>query len=666
MTSAVGRRVSARALVARLLVLPVVLVGMLVAMAAPALAHPALVSSSPGAGYAVTSAPAEVVLTFNEPVSLPDRPLTVRGADGDVRELRVALDAGGATLRGTPAAPLPEGAYEVSYRVIGRDGDTIAGTFRFGVATAVGAAVGGVVTEGAPERVQPATSLLRALLFLGLSLALGGAYLAWRVRAATGGLPAVRPLVRAGSLVALAGATGLLAALGPVSQVLQRASAPGVARLLVAEAVLLALAALTARRPGGAMPVTFLLGVVVFEAARAHPGEVSGAPGAALTVVHLLAGALWLGGLVHTLRLASAWRNRSAAVRVAVATYARNAFALFVLVAASGTLSALLLLPARADWTGTTYGQVLLVKLALFAFVVTAALLARARLRRTRRQPAGEADTAPGEVAAAAGFIAPGQSARRAPLGRAAGLEAALLAGVVLAAAAVTSVTPARLVPASSLLVAPVGATLRTAERIHQVSVSVVASEGRVEVRADAPDDGEPLAIAMAGRVSTAGGTERPLPLVSCGEFCWTGPVQWGAGQNALTFDVDAGRWRAGQVSIPVSWPVVPAPALLARVQTAMGARSTIDTAETVTSGFGVVVPHMSRRTGQEFLFGQPWAEGGATDAAVLEQGGQRTLLFALPALGYHFAMRLDAADRIVSERIVTPNHLLTREYRYP
>ncbi len=97
-----------------------------------------------------------------------------------------------------------------------------------------------------------------------------------------------------------------------------------------------------------------------------------------------------------------------------------------------------------------------------------------------------------------------------------------------------------------------------------------------------------------------------------------------------------------------------------------MGARTAIDTVETVTSGFGVVLPHRSRRTGQEFLSGQPWAEGGATDAVVVEGAGRPTLLFALPALGYHFAMRLDAADRIVSKRIVTPNHLLTRDDRYP
>jgi hypothetical protein len=59
-------------------------------------------------------------------------------------------------------------------------------------------------------------------------------------------------------------------------------------------------------------------------------------------------------------------------------------------------------------------------------------------------------------------------------------------------------------------------------------------------------------------------------------------------------------------------------------------------------------------------------SDGGATDPVVINDGEQRTLMFALPALGYHFAMRLDEQDRIVAERIVTPNHLITRRYSFP
>lgn len=51
-------------------------------------------------------------------------------------------------------------------------------------------------------------------------------------------------------------------------------------------------------------------------------------------------------------------------------------------------------------------------------------------------------------------------------------------------------------------------------------------------------------------------------------------------------------------------------------------------------------------------------------DAVLDTSAGRRTLRFALPSLGYHFALELDSADRIVSERIVTPN-LLTRSYSY-
>ena len=645
-----------RAAAGRLVVLAVLASGGLLGIAGPASAHPALVSSAPGAGYAVTDPPGEIALAFNEPVTLPDRPLVVTDDTGAPVRLRVTAAQGGTSLVGAPETPLPIGAYEVTYRVVGRDGDLIAGTFAFGVATPVGA-VGasgraGVSGGGGPETVPVGMTALRGLLFLGVAVALGGGWFAWRVDSATGGLPGPRPLLRAGSVAALLAALGLLAALNGPAGLVDAATAPGVGRLLGLQVVLLALAALFARRPGrGVLAALMLLLVIALEAARAHPGEADGPLGAVLTVTHFLAGALWLGGLVHVLRLAAAWRDRSKAVRVAARTYARNAFVLFVVVSATGTVSAVRLLPALDDWTGTTYGRLLLVKIAAFLLVVLLAVAARRRLRRTRPVPSTEGIAIP--------------SPRR-PIGRIAAAETALLAGVVLAAAAVTTVTPARLVPVSALLAAPVGPTVRVAERARQVSVSVVASQGRVVIGADAPDDGTPAKVRLDGQVVAPSGAARALDLDSCGPSCWTGPVDWTPGTNLLELDVAADRYDAGSVTIAVPWPAVPAAGLLRRVQDAMGARTAIDTVETVTSGFGTVLPHRSRRTGQQFLAGQPWAQGGAADATVAEQDGSRTLLFALPALGYHFALRLDQADRIVSERIVTPNHLLTREYRYP
>ncbi|MGI8537324.1 MAG: copper resistance CopC/CopD family protein [Mycobacteriales bacterium] len=642
------------AVLSRVAVLGVLVAAWLLGAAGPAAAHPALVSSSPGAGYAVTDPPREIALAFNEPVTLTDRPLVVTTQRGEPVVVRVTATQQGTGLLGIPDRPLAVGGYEVAYRVVGRDGDLIAGTFAFGVATPVGA-VGNSdragVSGGGPESVPVGTTALRGLLFLGVAVALGGGWFAWRVDDATGGLPGPRPFLRAGAVVALLAAFGLLTGLRTAGGLLGAATGPGVGRLLGLQAVLLAAAAVTARRPGrGAVAALLLLGVVGLEGARAHPAEVGGPLGAVLTVTHLLAGALWLGGLVHLLRVTASWRGRPRAVRVAAATYARNALVLFVVVSATGTVSAVLLLPELDDWTGTTYGRLLLVKISVFLLVIVLAVGARARLRRTG--PAGSSSIVP--------------PAPRRPIGKVAAAETGALAVVVLAAAAVTTVTPSRLIPVSALLAAPVGPTVRVAERVRQVSVSVVASKGRVEIRADAPDDGAPARIRLDGEVAGPSGDARALDLDSCGPTCWTGPIAWNPGTNILALRVAADRYDAGRVSIPVRWPAVPAPGLLRRVQDAMGARTTIDMAETVTSGFGTVLPNRFRLTGQEFLADQSWAEGGATDATVAEQDGGRTLLFALPALGYHFALRLDGQDRIVSERIVTPNHLLTREYSYP
>ena len=646
---------SPAAVLRRLAVLAVLAAAWLLGAAGPAAAHPALVSSSPGAGYAVTDPPREIALAFNEPVTLPDRPLVVTTQQGDPVAVRVTTTQQGTGLVATPDTPLAVGGYEVAYRVVGRDGDLIAGSFAFGVATPVGAAGRSEragVSGGGPESVPVGTTALRGLLFLGVAIALGGGWLAWRVDEATGGLPGPRPLLRVGSAVALLAAVGLLAGLRTAGGLVAAATGPGVGRLLGLQVVLLAAAAVTARRPGrGAVAALMLLLVVALEGARAHPAEVGGPLGAVLTVTHLLAGALWLGGLVHLLRVTASWRGRPKAVRVAVEAYARNALVLFVVVSATGTVSAVLLLPELDDWTGTTYGRLLLVKITVFLVVIVLAVGARARLRRARSARSSRRLAIP---------------APRRPIGKVAAAETAALAAVVLAAAAVTTVTPSRLVPVSALLAAPVGPTVRVAERVRQVSVSVVASQGRVEIRADAPDDGTPARIRLDGEVAGSSGNARALDLDSCGATCWTGPLDWTPGTNVLALRVAADRYDAGSVSIPVPWPAVPAPGLLRRVQDAMGARTTIDTVETVTSGFGTVLPHRSRRSGQEFLAGQPWAEGGAADATVAERDGGRTLLFALPALGYHFALRLDGQDRIVSERIVTPNHLLTREYRYP
>jgi copper transport protein len=118
-----------------LLVLLALLSVQMLSMAAPASAHAALVGSEPGAGYAITSPPREIVLQFSEGVSLAADALTLTGPDGQGVPVRVAVDPSGTSVSGTPTEELSAGAYEVGYRVVARDGDLIAGSYPFGIAT---------------------------------------------------------------------------------------------------------------------------------------------------------------------------------------------------------------------------------------------------------------------------------------------------------------------------------------------------------------------------------------------------------------------------------------------------------------------------------------------------------------------------------------------------
>ncbi len=116
----------------------VVLAGGVGVVAAPAAsAHAVLRSTSPRAGEVLTSAPAQVVVTFDDTVTAPGF-LTVTGPGGRV-------DAGPAQVAGDHVSvPLEAGAasgvYAVAYRVVSDDGHPVQGTFGFTLRLAGGAA----------------------------------------------------------------------------------------------------------------------------------------------------------------------------------------------------------------------------------------------------------------------------------------------------------------------------------------------------------------------------------------------------------------------------------------------------------------------------------------------------------------------------------------------
>jgi len=128
-----------------------------------------------------------------------------------------------------------------------------------------------------------------------------------------------------------------------------------------------------------------LAAVAVAEALRAHPATEHGPlVGSGLTLVHVTCAALWVGGLLHVLRMLRKWRAPEAGVAL-LGLYARVAAVLLAAITATGIWSALRRMPPGTilDQLATTaYGRTLLAKVLLVAAVAVLALCARLRLHR--------------------------------------------------------------------------------------------------------------------------------------------------------------------------------------------------------------------------------------------------------------------------------------------
>jgi putative copper export protein len=246
-------------------------------------------------------------------------------------------------------------------------------------------------------------AVLRTVLFAAVCVPVGELFvkrLAARVPEAPGRLPpSWSPYAAAAGFLAAQGlasvvATGNLVPHSP-AQIdvggLYRTRDGSLALLEVNAFLVMGLCALS-RRPS--RQVWPLAAVVVAEALRAHPGtESSPLVGTALTVVHLLCGALWVGALLYALRTLRLWRGAAAGAAL-LGRYARVAAVLLAAVTATGVWSTLRRMPPDTvlhQLTATAYGRTLLAKVILMAGVALLALWARIRLSRAPGPPAASA-----------------------------------------------------------------------------------------------------------------------------------------------------------------------------------------------------------------------------------------------------------------------------------
>ncbi|OWA07443.1 transporter [Streptomyces sp. CS113] len=399
------------------MLLGAVLVLLLLGGAGPASAHAALSSTDPGDGAVLQRAPGHVTLTFSESVGLRDDSFRVLDPGGHRVRTGATGHADGRSDTARVALPggLGEGTYTVAWRVVSADSHPVSGAFTFSVGKPSQTTAS--VDTGPAENPLTATlhKLARYLAYLAATLLIGTAAFVALCRPPDPA-PLRRPLL-AGWWTLLAATVALLvlrapyeAGTGPVSALDADALAgtltarPGV--LLLIRLALLAPAALYVVRVSGESRVSGASGASRAPRApradrhRPHSPLVAAA-GAALavglaltwaaaehasagiqvpvamtsSVLHLLATAVWLGGLVALLTTLRA--SRPAPDAATVARFSRTAFAAVTVLVVTGVYQSWRGLGSWEALTGSTYGRLLLAKVVLVAVLLAAAAVSR-------------------------------------------------------------------------------------------------------------------------------------------------------------------------------------------------------------------------------------------------------------------------------------------------
>jgi copper transport protein len=379
-----------------------VLTGLVVALLAvtanaPAAAHAQLLSTDPADGTILSSPPAEVMLTFNEPVRLVED--AVRVLDPAGSEVDITTRAVDEQVLAALPAEVPDGTYVVSWRVVSADSHPIAGAFTFSVGAASDTSAE-VAADEEDDGVTVATIVAQAAAYLGLLTAAGlvvfqvvllpgtlrGSAQTRRLHRLTLGgavLAVVALLVALPLADARESGDGLSALADPGAWTGQLTADPGLTAGLAAAGLAAGLTVSRWRpapRPGWAGLALAGAGVAVGALALVGHTRTYG-PGwlvVSSDLLHVVCGAVWFGGLIG---LWAVLRDADpVGGAVVVSRFSTAAAALVAALSIAGVLLGWRVVGSWSALFGTTYGVALLVKGGLAAAVVAVAGYNRYRL----------------------------------------------------------------------------------------------------------------------------------------------------------------------------------------------------------------------------------------------------------------------------------------------
>lgn len=404
--SPIRRPVAAAALLAALVSL---VFGLLLAGAGPASAHAALTGSDPQDGAVVDTAPKEVTLSFSEAIAVGDdsvRVLDPNGKRADTEAEPRDLSEGGTVRYGVALhSGLPDGTYTVAWQAISADSHPISGAFTFSIGAPSETTVALPSQEAGGGPVGVVYDVARYAAYGGFVLLVGGSafvLICWQRGASA--LPMQRLVVH-GWLTLTAATLAMLLLRHPYTGSGKFADAfdlaglqsaldtkPGaalVSRLLLLGAAALFIAVLFgtyARREderekkdlafglavGGGVVAA---GIAATWAMSEHASTgIQTSIAMPVDVLHLLAVAAWLGGLASL--LVALYRTPDI-TSTAVRRFSAVAFSSVVVLAATGIYQSWRQVGSWSALTGTRYGQLLILKVALIGVLLAVAWFSR-------------------------------------------------------------------------------------------------------------------------------------------------------------------------------------------------------------------------------------------------------------------------------------------------
>jgi copper transport protein len=358
----------------------------------PVMGHAQLLSSSPGAGVTVASAPDELELVFSEAVDPAFASIRLTAEDSGAVDVGSTEVDPGDGHRVTATVPvLVDGVYTVLWQVLSAaDGHVTSGSFQFGVGDAVPApgrsgSRPGDLHAGQPLWLAVADVLGRSASYGGLLLAVGLFLVVGTVVRPSAGTwpPGAARLGAAALALAMAGTilvigVGLISvnAVAPTDPVTYlTTSRSGVllgARVIVTGVAAAVVALSLRRRPNQALALASLAGAVgvLLTAFVSHADAAGGLGPVAAVVAHMFAAGVWLAGIV-TLVLIGAGRlgSRRSDLRAVVPRFSALALVAVGFVVATGVYATWLQVGSLPGLQ-TPYGRVLIAKIVAAAIAV--------------------------------------------------------------------------------------------------------------------------------------------------------------------------------------------------------------------------------------------------------------------------------------------------------